>query len=637
MCGIVALLAWGEAPRVDPAELDLRTDALRHRGPDDRGTWIAPDGGVGLGHRRLSILDLSPAGRQPLENEDGTVRLVMNGEVYGFAPLRDELIGRGHRFRSRSDSEVVLHAWEEWGPDCLARLDGMFALALWDARARRLFVARDRLGIKPLVWTAGGGRFACASELPALLAASPAPARRLDPLALDAFLALGAVPAPRTIWRGVHKLLPGHWLAVDAEGRIEERRWWDLPEGDAARPEPLDLEAAAARTRADLEAAVRSHLVADVPVGTFLSGGLDSSLVSALAAREAPGLASFSIAFPGHAAEDESSAARAVARAVGTTHRELELRPDVKQLLPALAAHAGEPFAIASTLGVQLLAREAAREVKVVLTGDGGDEVFAGYPWHRTVDAQADRVAPLAALRRGEAPPEATQRVRWREEGLLAGLARKTRLLALPDPALRARRYADELAVFTEAERAALYAPGWRPAAPPLEALQQARRRAYADRLQTWRHLDLSTTLADEMLAKVDLATMSVGLEARVPLLDHRLVERAFRLPAPLLADERAGKLVLRRLARDLLPAGVLSRPKHGFDLPLASWLADDLADPARDACHAPTLSALGVFDPAALRELHAAFLRAPSGPVARQLFALTWLELWARSARPEA
>ena len=632
MCGLVAVLAAGEAPRVTLDELGARAAALRHRGPDDQGAWLDPAGAVGLAHRRLSIIDLSPAGRQPLANEDGAVQLVMNGEVYNFAALRRELQARGHRFSSGGDAEVIVHGWEEWGPACLERLQGMFAFALWDARARRLFVARDRLGIKPLVWWQAGGRFVCASEPGALLAAEPAPERRLDPLALDAFLALGAVPAPRTIWRGVRKLLPGHWLLVEADGRVSERCWWDLPGGP---------DEAATRARAGLEVAVRSHLVADVPVGAFLSGGLDSSLVTALAAREAPGLRTFSVVFPGHAAQDEGRWARLVAAHVGSDHRELELRLDARALLEELAPAWDEPFAVASALGVHLLAREAGREVKVVLTGDGGDEVFAGYPWHAGVDAQADQLAALgplgARLRRGEASPALTQRVRWRAEGALEGAARRARLLALPDPLLRARRYADELSVFNEAERAALYAPGWRPAAPTLEQLQAAHRRPFPDRLQAWRYLDLKTTLPDEMLQKVDLATMRAGLEARVPLLDHLLVEQAFRLPAPLLVDAQGGKAVLRRIARELLPPELLARRKHGFDLPLQAWLQGELRDLIREACQASTLAAQGVLSPDGLRELQTAFERAPTPEVARQLFALGWLELWARAARPAA
>ena len=638
MCGIVAALAWGAGGPVTAPELTARADALRHRGPDDQGVWVGQGGRVGLAHRRLSIIDLSPAGRQPLGNEDGSLQISFNGEIYDFLPLREELQARGHTFRSRTDTEVVVHAWEEWGPACLQRLTGMFAFALWDARAGRLFVVRDRLGIKPVVWWRGPDRFVCASEARALFAADPAPGRALDPAALDAFLALGSVPAPRTIWQGVQKLLPGHYLQLDADGTLVERCWWDLAGGAASAPRALDLEAAAVEVRAQLTAAVQSHLVADVPVGAFLSGGLDSSLVCALAAREAPGLRTFSVVFPGHADADEGRWAREVAAHVGSTHRELELALDVGALLPELAGAFDEPFAVGSALGVHLLAREAAREVKVVLTGDGGDEVFAGYPWHAVVDVQADRLAGLGplgtALRRGDAPPAATQRVRWREEGALAGAARRARLLALPDPLLRARRYADELMVLNEAERDALYAPGWPRGAPALEQLQATWRRPFADRLQAWRYLDLKTTLPDEMLTKVDLATMRVGLEARVPLLDHRLVELAFRLPAPLLADGSGGKLVLRRVARDLLPPALLQRKKHGFDLPLGAWLQGELRELVRAAVEDSTLVAAGVFEPAALRQLQEAFQRAPSAPVARQLFALTWLELWARGAR---
>lgn len=637
MCGLVAILSLGAGPPVAQEELDRRTDSLAHRGPDDRGTWISPDRRVGLGHRRLSILDLSPAGRQPLTNEDGSLRLAFNGEIYNFRELRRQLIARGHRFSSHTDSEVIVHAWEEWREDALQRLEGMFAFALWDEGARRLLVARDRLGIKPLVWSAAGGRFTCASELAGLFAAEPAPQRTLDRSSLDGFLALGAVPGPGTIWRGVQRLSPGCWLSVDPAGRVEERCWWDLAAGAAAAIDDSPAEEIVDRAEETLRRAVHSHLVADVPVGAFLSGGIDSSLVCALAARElGEPLRTFSVAFPGRADEDESRWARRVAERLGTVHRELVLEPDVAGLLPRLAAHAGEPFAVASVLGVHLLAREAAREVKVVLTGDGGDEVFAGYPRrHGGVDTQADRLAtlPLARLRGAQAGPRRTQRIRWEREGALAGLVRRARLARLPDEPLRRRRYADELQVFNEAERHRLYDPGWRVAGtgPDTEDRLAPRLRPFPHRLQRWLYLDLKTSLADEMLTKVDLATMAVGLEARVPLLDHRLVELAFRSPERLML----GKGVLRAVAARHLPPEVVHRPKHGFTLPLTAWILGPLRAQAELACRDAALTRLGVLDSLTLEGVWTSFLTRPTAQVASQVFTLTWLDQWARTARP--
>ena len=387
MCGIAGILQPGGAP-VNAGDLRAMSRALAHRGPDDEG--FHHEGGLGLAHRRLAILDLSPAGRQPMPNEDGTVWLTYNGQLYDFEPLRRRLEEQGHRFRSHTDTEVIVHLYEEDGDELLASIDGMFAFALWDARRRRLLLARDRLGIKPLFYARRGGDLAFASELKALLALPWVP-REVSASALVHYLYQSSVPGDVSVFEGVRKLSPGEYLVAE-DGAIRTGRYWPGPP-EHARPEsPGSL-------RAGLEAAVRSHLVADVPVGTFLSGGLDSTAVTWQARRAVGGpLHTFSVRFEGPAAYDEGDAALAVARALDTTHHELRLGPDAVRDLPAVFSANDEPFAISSAIALHHLARFAREHVKVVLTGDGADEILGGYPWRHEPD-WGRRARPGAALR----------------------------------------------------------------------------------------------------------------------------------------------------------------------------------------------------------------------------------------------
>jgi asparagine synthase (glutamine-hydrolysing) len=612
MCGIAGI--WQPGQRVDEGVLRHFASSLAHRGPDDEGIHVEP--GLGLVHRRLAILDLSSAGHQPMWNEDGTVAVVYNGQLYGFEPMRRWLEGRGHRFRSHTDTEVIVHLYEEKGDDFLSGLDGMFAFALWDARRRRLLLARDRLGIKPLYYaTADGGRLAFASELAALTAV-PWIATEVDPLAVVHYLYQSSVPGETCIRRGIRKLPPGHLLVATANGTHLER-YWDL---DAATPAaPLTFDAAAESLAEILRAAVASHLVADVPVGTFLSGGLDSALVTA-AAREASGapIHTFSVRFPGRPAQDEGPAARETASVLGTVHHEVDLGPDVVAAWPERLEGADEPFAVSSALAVHHLARVAREHVKVVLTGDGADEILGGYPWrHGPSLARATAMAAVRSRRGARATDAPLSR-------LMA--ARLARLLRRPD-----EHYAEIVSAFTPEEMDALLADDARELGRRAWAENAVRRRyreaPVDDEVNRRLVTDLRTTLVDEMLTKVDRMTMSSGLEARVPFLDRALVEWAFHQPGRHKVRGGTGKLLLRRVARERLPRAA-ARPKHGFDVPAGEWLRGPLRERLRDALSPAAVARRGLFRPEAVERLLDAHLRGRADH-SRKVLTLFALELW--------
>jgi asparagine synthase (glutamine-hydrolysing) len=620
MCGIAGIL---RAPghRVDAHDLRRMAAALAHRGPDDEGFHV--DGALGLAHRRLSILDLSAAGHQPMGNEDGTVWVAYNGQLYDFAPQREWLEGRGHHLRSHTDTEVIVHLYEEKGEDLLDALDGMFAFALWDARRRKLLLARDRLGIKPFYYADGGGTLAFASELKALLAL-PWLAREVDSLALVQYLYQSSVPGDTCALQGVRKLQPGELLVAE-DGALRRRRYWRLP---APTDEPAEaFEGAAEGFRARLDAAVRSHLVADVPVGTFLSGGLDSSAVT-LAARAAVAgpLHTFSVRFEGRAF-DEGPVAAEVARALGTVHHELRLGDEAASELPGVLQHADEPFAVSSALALHHVSRFARERVKVVLTGDGADEVLAGYPWRHEPE-RGPGAGPRSFLRGvGLSLARSARGARAGAPGVSSQFAaRLNRMLRRPD-----ERYAEIVSAFTPEELSALLVP---------ERVELARQawdsspiiRAYREedpRDETNRRLrvDLRTTLVDEMLAKVDRMTMASGLEARVPFLDRSLVEWAFRQPGRHKIRRGKGKLLLRHALTRSLPR-IAGRAKHGFDVPLGDWLRGPLRPLLLDTLAESAVRRRGILRPQAVESLLSAHLRGRADS-ARKLLTLMALELW--------
>ena len=621
MCGIAGVLKRpGE--RADPADLRRLADALAHRGPDDEGFHV--DGPLGLAHRRLSILDLSAAGHQPMANEDGTVWVIYNGQLFDFEPARRWLEGRGHLFRSRTDTEVLVHLYEEKGLDLLEDVDGMFAFALWDARRRRLVLARDRIGIKPVFYAQAAGALAFASELRALLALPWMP-RDVDELGLVRYLYQSSVPGDASVVRGVRKLPPGHRLVAE-DGYVRVERYWSL--GEAGAESGGTLEAAAAELEARLGAAVRSHLVADVPVGTFLSGGLDSAAVTRAASRAAGApLHTFSVRFAEEPA-DEGSAAGEVAAALGTVHHELRLGPESASTLPQVVEAGDEPFAVSSALALHRLARFARERVKVVLTGDGADEMFGGYPWRH--EPEIGRGSRPASWLRALAMTGARSLRGARSGG--PGLAtqvrfRLRRLLKQPD-----QRYAEVVDLFTPEEMEDLLDPGAASLAREAWDTNPVRLRYAAERAgdEVNRRLrtDLQTTLVDEMLTKVDRMTMAAGLEARVPFLDRGLVEWAFRLPGRHKVRGQ-GKRVLRRALAATFPRAA-ARPKHGFDVPLGPWLRGPLRPLLLDALSPEVVRRRGLFREAAVARILDAHLRG-RGDHSRKLYSLLVLEMWLR------
>lgn len=578
MCGIFGLVQL--EPELAPAwqsraekTLEVGLERIAHRGPDEEGMWVGP--GAALGVRRLSILDLA-GGSQPIWNDARTTVIVYNGEVYNFLDLRAELEGKGHTFRTRTDTEVVLRAYEEWGMDCVRRLNGMFAFAIWDAPRRRLFLARDRIGEKPLYYSADGGQLVFGSEIKALLA-DPDMDRSVDPRGIANYLAFGHSLAPDTIYRGIKKLLPGHYLVAE-DGGLRTQEYWDVgsePQLEAGHR--LAEGEYAERIRSLLDDSVRRRMIADVPVGAFLSGGLDSSAVVSLMVRHATdAVKTFSVGFEGGRGLDEREDAAAVARALGTEHHELRLgHVDLVETLRTLVYHYDEPFADPAGFPVYLLSRFAREHVKVVLTGDGGDELFGGY--RRYV---ADQLAPLY----GALPGVIGERAIPALVGRLPRLRRVKRaadVLSVPDPA---RRYAAWLTIFTPEMRAELIeAPslmpvgGHDPAAIYPRYYDGLDGEASHDHLNRLMYVDLKTWLADDYMEKTDKATMACSLEARIPILDHRLVELAFQIPGSLKIRGMSTKRIFKKAVAPLVPASVLRKRKHGFTVPTDAWFRGSL------------------------------------------------------------
>lgn len=637
MCGIAGLFCYRSIGREgEPASretLARMVAPLRHRGPDDQGILTA--GPLGLAHARLSILDLA-GGHQPIFNEDRSVAVVCNGEIYNHRELRAWLEGRGHIFATRSDTEVVAHLYEELGEGCVEALAGMFALAVADLRRRRLLLARDRAGKKPLFVADDGRRLAFASELKSLTAAGLV-GREVDPDAVDLYLAYGYVPAPWTIFRGATKLPAGH-LAVVTEIGPRVERYWDV---QFAPPAEALSTAQAEELTAELEGllgqAVRDRLESDVPLGAFLSGGIDSGTVVSLmsAAMDQP-VRTHTVGFSDRTFDEREDAA-AVARALGSDHAEYEVRPDLADVLPRIGWHLDEPFADPSAVPTWYVSRETRRRVTVALSGDGGDELFAGYPGRYGM--------PLWEARARQALPEGIR------TGLLPGLARRwPRSARLPRP-LRLGGFLANVAV--DADRAYFHDRCLIPA--PLQerlfgaGLQERRRRfdpfvalephlaraPQGDPLARLLYLDFKTWLADDGLVKVDRMSMAHALEVRCPFLDHRVVELAARVPSSLKLADGQTKVLLRRVAARRLPAEILSRPKRGFAPPVSRWLRQDLRDFSRDLLLGPDALARDLFDGSGLRRLlddHQSG-RLEAGWA---LWTLLMLEVWGRSvARP--
>jgi asparagine synthase (glutamine-hydrolysing) len=606
MCGIAGIVDPTGAA-VDADLLRRMTRALAPRGPDGEGFWLAP--GVGLGHRRLSIIDLSVAGTQPMGGEDGAVQVTFNGEIYNFATLADELSALGHRFRSRCDTEVLVHGYEEWGEGLLDRIDGMFAFAIWDGRRKRLFAARDRMGKTPFPWAqlppSGGPPplFAFGSELKVLLCV-PGVDRTVSPEALGRYLAFEYVPAPHAIVKGAHKLDASEYLsldlAADPAAAPAVRRYWELPFPDAHGPRRE--EEAAEELRTLLGRAVKRRLMSDVPLGVFLSGGIDSSTVVALmaAAGGHGGIKSFSIGFS-DASFDETSHARVVARRFGTEHREDQLTPSaLLGILPEVMGFLDEPLADASIIPTYLLARFTRQHVTVALGGDGGDELFAGYPTFKAEKLARDFYdrlpAPLGSL--GAA-------VARRAAGLLpAGtdyfsLDFKVNQFLRGVSATGPRRHQRWMSSFLPEEQDVLLAPEIRRqlAGDVLDDVDaRAEKTPARDSWDVIMDYYCRFYLTGDINVKVDRATSAVGLEARAPFLDTDVVSFACRLPPELRMDGLVTKRILKTAMRGLLPDEILDRPKQGFGVPVARWMKEDLLPLLREELHPEKIKREGFF-----------------------------------------
>ncbi|MEQ1498305.1 MAG: XrtA/PEP-CTERM system amidotransferase [Novosphingobium sp.] len=593
MCGIAGIFHLNTPKPVDPARIERMIAAMPHRGPDGQGVWTAP--GVGLGHLRLSIIDVAGS-PQPMAASDGRAMLVFNGEIYNFRELRAELIGGGATFHTDGDSEVILAAWQRWGPDCVGRLHGMFAFAIYDLPSRQLFLARDRLGVKPLFYAPlSDGSLAFASELKGLLA-HPLLRRDINPLAVEDYLTWGYVPDHRSFLAGVHKLPAGHTLLLAHDKPLAQpQQYWDVSFADRRKGRTADLEAELLHL---LRQAVTSRMISDVPLGAFLSGGVDSSAVVALMA-EASGnpVKTCSIGFD-VGALDETTYAEQVARKFGTDHRARQVSTDDFGSVDDLVAMFDEPFADASALPTWRVCQLARETVTVALSGDGADEAFAGYRRHkfqhgedraRSFLPQALRGPVLGGL--GAIYPKAD----WAPRPLRA----KTTLLSLAGSSEAG--YARAVAILPPELRQSLYSPeflrlrGDYRAEQPFEAMMRgAPARSGLDRAQ---YADLKFWLPGDILTKVDRTSMAVSLEAREPLLDHRLIEFAASLPEGLRLKRGEGKWLLKKTMQRYLPEEILYRPKQGFVTPISQWFRGPLADSARAIASSAALARTGWFD----------------------------------------
>jgi asparagine synthase (glutamine-hydrolysing) len=623
MCGIAGFVNARDAPpaRERAAVLERMLTVITHRGPDDEGTLVA--GGAAIGMRRLSIIDLA-GGHQPISNEDGTISIVFNGEIYNFKELHAELASRGHVFRTHSDTEAIVHAYEEYGAACVERLRGMFAFAIWDARKAELFLARDRVGKKPLYYSlTPHGTLVFGSELKSLLE-HPEVGREIDPQALDAYLTFGYVPDPLCILRGVSKLPPGHHLTF-AGGRVALKQYWDFQFETDVDAKGRRADDYLEELRALLDEAVRIRLIADVPLGAFLSGGIDSSAVVGLMARHSDRpVKTFSIGF-NEDSYDELKYARVAARHFNTEHHEFVVTPDIVQIVDELAWHFDEPFADPSALPTYMVSKMAREHVTVALSGDGGDELFAGYTRYLVEQKRAPFERVPRVVRRGLMRPLS--------ERLPHGAWGRNYLHNVSLDA--ADRFLDSVSVFTRLTRGALYTSDFR-ARLADEGAAATSFRALASRVQTGElldallYIDSKTYLPGDILTKVDRMSMAVSLEARAPLLDHKLIEFVARIPASLKLRGGETKHIFKRAIADFVPAEILHRPKQGFGVPVQQWINEQLREQMRETLTDSRARARGYAEPRYVAQLlneHERGRRDHAAP----LWALFMLELWHR------
>lgn len=629
MCGICGIVG-----QPDEQLIKNMLARIAHRGPDDEGVYVAETSSgerIGLGHRRLSIIDLSPAGHEPMSDASGRIWLTFNGEIYNFKELRRELEALGHRFKSNTDAEVIIYAYLEWGRDCLTRFNGMFAFAIWDSQDQSLFLARDRLGIKPLYYADTPAGFAFASEVKALLAI-PRAERAVDLAALDQFMTFLWTPGPRTAFRGVSKLPPAHYL-VYRNGAAEVHEYWDLKfEEDDSITESEWIE----RVREQVARSVRAQMLADVPLGAFLSGGVDSSSIVALMSGVSelkPTTYTFGFRREDlryDILEDDMKYARVVGERFGTDYHEAYLEPQVMELLPKLVYHMDEPVADPAIITSYLICRSARKRLTVLLSGMGGDEVFAGYPRHAAVKiAEAYNLIPSFLSRPVvDALPGA-------RPGRLTALFRNTKKLAKSAALPERERYLGFGTYFTEAEKRELYSGELAGAAREFDAYAEHQR--YFDRVagedfvNQMLYVDMKTFLPCLNLTYTDKTSMASSTEVRVPLLDHELVELAARIPAGLKLKGLTGKYILKRAAEAWLPREIVHRKKAGFSAPVRAWLVRDLRDVVEDLLSESNIRSRGYFEYSHVRRLIDDNLSGREDN-SLKVFQLLTLELWHRA-----
>lgn len=630
MCGIVGQVKRRSGARVETDTIARMCSALEHRGPDARGTFVA--GEVGLGIQRLRVVDLV-TGDQPVFNEDGSIVVVLNGEIYNFGELRADLARRGHRLATHGDTEVIAHLYEEYGVDCVRHLHGMFAFALWDVKQRRLLLARDRIGKKPLLYSMRDGELNFASEMRALLASSGVP-RQLDIEAIDSYLAFGYVPTPRSIFSSVRKLPPAHTLVLQ-DGNVTLENYWRLDYSrKLAVRDPRELHEP---IRDAVRAATRRRLISDVPLGAFLSGGIDSSAVVAAMAQESAGpVKTFSIGFDSDT-HNELPYARRISQLFGTEHHEFIVRPETVELVPRIVRHYGEPFADSSALPSFQLAAMTRRHVTVALNGDGGDESFGGYTRYiaNRVAARADIVPSRLRHALASGGRLITDRAGDGVTGRETSVANRLRRLSAALPLDPASRYARYVGWFGAEQRAQLYSDEF----GALIGDSQAARAVIDDPwsaasgehvVDRMLEVDVRTYLPDDLIVKIDIATMAHALEARSPLLDHELMEFAASIPADLKVRGGQKKWIFREALRGWLPDEILDRPKQGFSIPVSDWFRAELRDEVREVLLDERTLARGYFRPAAVHNLLA---RQAAGvdTASKRVWALFMLEQWHR------
>lgn len=629
MCGICGVYNFEAGEPVDSDTLRRMRDVMRHRGPDEEGLYV--NGNVGLGHRRLSIIDLS-TGQQPMSNEDGTAWIVYNGEVYNFLELRDALEKKGHVFRTRSDTEAIIHAYEEYGEQCVTKLCGMFALAIWDSTKRSLFLSRDRIGQKPLYYAVVDGSLVFSSEIKSILQRDGIQ-KEIDLEALDQYLSYLYVPAPRSIYRGIKKLPAGHSLICDA-GKIEIKPYWDLD--FLAADAPQTEEEYAEHLLKLITEAVKVRLVSEVPLGAFLSGGIDSSTVVGIMSQlMSQPVKTFAIGF-GEKSHDELEYARVVAEHFGTDHHEFVVRPKATDLLPQLIWHFDEPFADSSAIPTYYVSKLSRDHVTVVLSGDGGDETFAGYGTY-VKDAEGAAVA------------------RWLPRSVRQGLVEDTLLRILPNNVstcpgvfLRKlkryvkrvnlpveRRFPHRMCYIDGVMKSQLYSDALKrhfgDSFPADQVFEQYFKRSEGwDDLSRCQYADIKVYLPDDILVKVDRMSMAVSLEARAPFLDYKLLEFAARIPSRLKLNGAQTKYILKKTVSGLLPENIIHRKKKGFAMPIGAWLREDLKDLVHQILTEPRTRARGYFEQGFVERMLEEH-QAGQWDWGQQLWILLIFELWHR------